>query len=123
MELFFTTFLTTNLWLLLLLVLVWRAWFFSKSVAGLGLCQWFSMAINHFFGELFISRNENFISTDRNASVIGYQISAWSMVGLIGAFFTVLYIKFKLSNSKVIINTNAHFSKTGLFAIIFFLFS
>lgn len=119
MELFFTTFLTTNLWLLLLLVLVWRAWFFSKSVAGLGLCQWFSMAINHFFGELFISRNENYISIDRNASVIGYQISAWCIVGLFGAFFTVLYSDFKSANSKVIININKPTAKSGLFAIVF----
>ena len=118
MELFFTTSLTSIIWLMLLLLLVWRAWFFSKSVGGLALCHWFSMAINHFFGEFFISRSENFTSTDRNASEIGYQISAWSIVGLIGAFFTVLYFDFNFAKSKINIQSNKWDSKIGLFAIM-----
>jgi hypothetical protein len=90
-ELFFSHDTTSVLWLVLLGVLLFRAWFFSKPVAGLALCHWFSQAINHFFGEFFINQNAVYTSVDRNAGQIGYQISAWAICGLFLAFFTVCF--------------------------------
>ena len=121
-ELFFSSESTSYLWMILLGALVWRAWFFSKPVAGLGLCHWFNQAINHFFGEYFISQNTEFKSADRLASQIGYQISAIAISGLILAFLFVTVVDIS-SKTKKMSNDN-HFDtdknfKIGILALVY----
>jgi hypothetical protein len=100
-DLIFSSESTSNLWILLLTALIWRAWFFSKPVAGLGLCHWFNQAINHFFGEYFISQNAEFKSADRLAGQSGYQISAIAISGLIVALVMVTAVDITSKSKKL----------------------
>jgi hypothetical protein len=117
-ELFFSHDTTSVLWLVLLSVLVFRAWFFSKPVAGLALCHWFNQAINHFFGEFFINQNAGYVSVDRNAGQIGYQISAWAICGLFLAFFLVCF--YDVNNKKKVSNDSGDlFINSGFSALVY----
>ena len=121
-ELLFSSESTSYLWMILLGALVWRAWFFAKPVAGLGLCHWFNQAINHFFGEYFISQNTEFKSADRLAGQIGYQISAIAISGLIIAFLVVTAVDIS-SKTKILSNDN-HLDadknfKIGILALVY----
>ena len=87
--LFFSHDETSLLWLFLFGLLIWRSLSIFSPLGGIGLCHWFNLAINHFIGEVFINQNVDFKSVDRNAGIIGYQISAWAIIGLLMAFFTV----------------------------------
>ena len=87
--LFFSHDETSLLWLFLFGLLIWRSLSTLSPLGGIGLCHWFNLAINHFIGEVFINQNVDFKSVDRNAGIIGYQLSAWAIIGLLMAFFTV----------------------------------
>ena len=87
--LFFSHDETSLLWLFLFGLLIWRSLSIFSPLGGIGLCHWFNLAINHFIGEVFINQNVDFKSVDRNAGIIGYQLSAWAIIGLLMAFFTV----------------------------------
>lgn len=99
--LFFSHDETSLLWLFLFGLLIWRSLSFLSPLGGIGLCHWFNLAINHFIGEVFINQNVDFKSVDRNAGIIGYQLSAWAIIGLLMAFFTVFCLDFRYKKTSI----------------------
>ena len=112
--LFFSHDETSLLWLFLFGLLIWRSLSFLSPLGGIGLCHWFNLAINHFIGEVFINQNVDFKSVDRNAGIIGYQISAWAIIGLLMAFFTVFCLDFRYKKTSIYkqnkSNSNSNFN-------------
>ena len=93
---------TSLLWFFLFGLLIWRSLSISSPLGGIGLCHWFNLAINHFIGEVFINQNLDFKSVDRNAGIIGYQLSAWAIIGLLIAFFTVFGLDFRYKKRSIV---------------------
>ena len=116
--LFFSHDETSLLWLFLFGLLIWRSLSFLSPLGGIGLCHWFNLAINHFIGEVFINQNVDFKSVDRNAGIIGYQLSAWAIIGLLMAFFTVFGLDFRYKKTSIDkrkeSNTNINVGYSGI---------
>ena len=99
--LFFSHDETSLLWLVLFGLLIWRSLSFFSPLGGIGLCHWFNLAINHFIGEVFINQNVDFKTADRNAGILGYQLSAWAIMGLLMAFFTIFGLDLRYKKTSI----------------------
>lgn len=107
------------LWLILLALLVWRAWFVPSSpVAGLGVCHWLSQAINHFIAEFFIRLSGEETEARSNAE-LGYEITGWAVMGLITALLGVSLIYRPRGVNQVKIDNLAAARNVGYVGIAF----